>query len=545
MFRQNSRLKHWLERLPTEVLRGRLSRKIAFWIFSGLVVIEIIILLPSYTRREQELLSNLEQSGMATLKPWVNLPWDSLSTETVSNIQNSLVFDQRLYGAVVISSTGQVIATFGKSPNLKVSDLDDSPITRSLHTNDLIYDVAWSPSAFDIEQYTVIASFDASEVKAEKNAYLWRIIGLIVLICLTVTLVTMLSLRPLVLRPIAQLRLDLQRVGLAINQDQPQPPLTTHTIRRQDELGEVVATFHLMVSQIYQAIQERKQVEYQLQELNENLSNTLTDLKAAQTSLVEAEKMAALGNLVAGVAHEINTPIGTSITVASTLNDETTVFLEAAQSGQLQRSVLNRYIEVAQTSAKLINSNLDRAGQLIQSFKQVAVDQSHESVRTFNLKDYLEDIGTSLQPQIKRSGHHLEIQSEDDIVLTLDPGIFAQIITNLVTNSIKHAYPHDTCGTLKLEITTAQDQVILEYCDDGCGVPSQCLSKIFDPFFTTARHLGGTGLGLHIVYNIVVQSLNGTIKVNSQENNGSQFIITFPLSSSVSPQHSESEHSHT
>ncbi|MGR3274772.1 sensor histidine kinase [Acaryochloris marina NIES-2412] len=545
MFRQNSRLKHWLELLPTEVLRGRLSRKIAFWIFSGLVVIEIIILLPSYTRREQELLSNLEQSGMATLKPWVNLPWDSLSTETVSNIQNSLVFDHRLYGAVVISSTGQVIATFGKSPNLKVSDLDDSPITRSLHTNDLIYDVAWSPSAFDIEQYTVIASFDASEVKAEKNEYLWRIIGLIVLICLTVTLVTMLSLRPLVLRPIAQLRLDLQRVGLAINQDQPQPPLTTHTIRRQDELGEVVATFHLMVSQIYQAIQERKQVEYQLQELNENLSNTLTDLKAAQTSLVEAEKMAALGNLVAGVAHEINTPIGTSITVASTLNDETTVFLEAAQSGQLKRSVLNRYIEVAQTSAKLINSNLDRAGQLIQSFKQVAVDQSHESVRTFNLKDYLEDIGTSLQPQIKRSGHHLEIQGEDDIVLTLDPGIFAQIITNLVTNSIKHAYPHDNCGTLKLEITTAQDQVILEYCDDGCGVPSQCLSKIFDPFFTTARHLGGTGLGLHIVYNIVVQSLNGTIKVNSQENNGSQFIITFPLSSSVSLQHSEPEHSNT
>lgn len=543
MFRQNSRLKHWFELSPTDVLRGRLSRKIAFWIFSGLVVIEIIILLPSYARREQELLGNLEQSGMATLKPWVNLPWTRLSAETTSTIQKSLVFDSRLRGAVVISPQGETMATFGKRPNLQISDLAPTPITRSLHTDDSIYDVAWSPSAFGVEQYTVIASLDASQVKAEKYAYLWRIIGLIILICLTVTVVAMLSLRPLVLRPIAQLRLDLQRVGLAINQDQSQPLLTTHNIRRQDELGEVVATFHLMVSQIYQAIKERKQAEYQLQELNEDLSQTLTDLKAAQASLVESEKMAALGNLVAGVTHEINTPIGTSITVASTLADETTVFLEATQSGQMKRSVLNRYTEVARKSAQLINSNLDRAGQLIQSFKKVAVDQSHHSVRTFDLKAYLEEIATSLQPQIKRSGHHLEILGEDNIVFTHDPGIFAQIITNLVTNSIKHAYPHGTNGTLRLEIKTAQDQVILEYCDDGCGIPRDHLGKIFDPFYTTARHLGGTGLGLHIVYNIVVQSLNGTIDVHSQDHQGSQFIISFPRSPAVPHLLSESEHS--
>ncbi|BDM81750.1 sensor histidine kinase [Acaryochloris marina] len=532
MFRQYGRLKHWLELSPTEVLRGRLSRKIAFWIFAGLVLIEIIILLPSYAKREQDLLTDLEQTGMATLKPWVNIPWDRLSADNSTLLQQSLVFDSRLRGAVVLSPRGQIVAQFGTAPTLQSSDLSRSPITRSLHTNDLIYDIAWSPSEFGTTKYTVIASLDASQVKREKIAYLWRIIGLIVLICVTVTLVTMLALRPLVLKPIDQLRLDLQKVGLAINHDQSQPALATQSIRRSDELGEVVATFHLMVSQIYDNVHERKQVEHQLQELNEDLVKTLTELKAAQASLVEAEKMAALGTLVAGVAHEINTPIGTSITVASTLADETHVFLEAAQSGQLKRSVLNHYIDVARQSTQLINSNLDRAGQLIQIFKQVAVDQSHQSVRTFNLKTYLDEIGTSLQPQIKRSGHQLNILGDDDIVLTQDPGIFAQIITNLVTNSIKHAYPSDINGTLQLQITAANNQVILDYCDDGCGISQDLLNKIFDPFFTTARHIGGTGLGLHIVYNIVVQSLNGTIDVQSQEHKGSQFKITFPLTPS-------------
>lgn len=530
MFRQYGRLKHWLELSPTDVLRGRLSRKIAFWIFAGLVLIEIIILLPSYAKREQDLLTHLEQTGMATLKPWVNIPWDRLSADQSTLLKQSLEFDSRLRGAVLLSPEGQVVAQFGTAPTLQPSD--SGRITRSLHTDDLIYDVAWSPSAFGTTKYTVIASLDASQVKREKIAYLWRIIGLIVLICVTVTLVTMLALRPLVLKPIDQLRLDLQKVGLAINHDHPQPALATQSIRRNDELGEVVATFHLMVSQIYDNVHERKQVEHQLQELNEDLVKTLTELKAAQASLVEAEKMAALGTLVAGVAHEINTPIGTSITVASTLADETHVFLEAAQSGQLKRSVLNHFIDVARKSTQLINSNLDRAGQLIQSFKQVAVDQSHQSVRTFNLKAYLAEIGTSLQPQLKQSGHQLNIVGDDTIVLTQDPGIFAQIITNLVTNSIKHAYPPDANGALQLQITTANNQVILDYCDDGCGIPQDLISKIFEPFFTTARHLGGTGLGLHIVYNIVVQSLNGTIDVQSQDSQGSQFKITFPLTPS-------------
>ena len=270
------------------------------------------------------------------------------------------------------------------------------------------------------------------------------------------------------------------------------------------------------------------ELEQRVQERTHELSDALKTLRATQKSLVEAEKMAALGNLVAGVAHEINTPIGTSITVASTLADETAMFLQAVASGQLKRSVLNRYTNVAQKCSTLINSNLGRAGDLVQSFKQVAVDQTHQELRTFNLKAYLQEVVRSLQPQVSHSGHQLSLTGDNSISLTSDPGVFAQIVTNLVTNSIHHAYPSGESGQLHLRIDQQNNQIMLQYSDDGCGIPASNLSKIYEPFFTTARKQGGTGLGLNIVYNLVTQSLQGTIEIQSQEGQGTTFTIALP-----------------
>jgi len=287
-------------------------------------------------------------------------------------------------------------------------------------------------------------------------------------------------------------------------------------------------------------ISDRKAAEAELHQLNtkleqrvqtrtQELSNVIDTLQAAQKSLVEAEKMAALGNLVAGVAHEINTPIGTSITVASTLADETNIFLQAMTSGQLKRSVLTRYTDVAQKCSNLISSNLGRAGDLVQSFKQVAVDQTHQERRTFNLMTYLQEVVTSLHPQVKRSGHQLSLTGDNSISLTNNPGIFAQVVTNLVANSIKHAYQSGESGQLQLHLTQQDNQVILQYSDNGCGISPEHLDKVYEPFFTTARHQGGTGLGLNIVYNIVTQSLQGTIEIQSQKGEGTTFIIILPL----------------
>lgn len=289
-------------------------------------------------------------------------------------------------------------------------------------------------------------------------------------------------------------------------------------------------------------IRDRKAAEAKLRQLNteldqrvqdrtQELSHTLETLKSAQASLVESEKMAALGALVAGVAHEINTPIGNTITVASTLADESAVFVNAAETGQLKRSTLNHYLDVVSRCTKLINSNLGRAGDLIQSFKQVAVDQSHRELRTFNLKDYVGEVVTSLEPQARRSGLTLDLAGDDSIVLTHDPGVFAQVITNLVTNSIKHAYQPGEVGQLQIHLEQQNDQVLLTYRDDGCGISTENLSRVYEPFFTTARNQGGTGLGLNIVYNIVTQSLKGTIKIDSQLGQGTTFIVALPYAS--------------
>ena len=271
-------------------------------------------------------------------------------------------------------------------------------------------------------------------------------------------------------------------------------------------------------------------LEQKVQQRTAELSEALENLKSTQKQLVESEKMAALGSLVAGVAHEINTPIGTSITVASTLADETQSFAKTVAQGQLKRSVLNNYLELAQESSQLMLRNLDRAGELIQSFKQIATDQSNLENRKFNLKQYLQEVALSLTPEIKPTPHTLMIEGDETIIVDSYPGALAQIITNLVTNSLTHAYQSGEVGKLALDIRCESDQVQLEYSDDGCGIEEKNLGKIFEPFFTTARQKGGTGLGLHIVYNLITQKLQGTIEVHSQVGSGTKFVMTIPRS---------------
>lgn len=260
----------------------------------------------------------------------------------------------------------------------------------------------------------------------------------------------------------------------------------------------------------------------------QTLTETVERLQKAQSQLIVSEKMAALGNLVAGVAHEISTPIGTSITAASTLADETENFLKAIEKGLLKRSVLDRYTHVAQSSSQLVVNNLVRAGELIQSFKQVAVDQSHQEQRQFNIKTYLQEVLNSLKPQLKNTGHQLVLTGDETLTIKSYPGLLAQIVTNLITNSLTHAFQLSEQGTMRLDVSRTEGVIRLIYSDDGCGISPEDQGKIFEPFYTTARNRGGTGLGLHIVYNLVTQSFAGNISLDSQVGQGTQFTITLP-----------------
>jgi len=294
---------------------------------------------------------------------------------------------------------------------------------------------------------------------------------------------------------------------------------------QQIQLEETNLKKESLLKRVIQDIEESRNI---LEDRTIELSETLNKLKTTQKQLVESEKMAALGSLVAGVAHEINTPLGTSITVATTLQDETKLFLAQVEQGKLKRSALNEYLAVAQESSELISCNLHRAGELVQSFKQVAVDQTSLEKRSFNVKAYLEEILVSLKPKFKQTNHSITIIGDDSLEIDTYPGAFAQVITNLTINSLFHAYRPGDIGFMQLEIVRQPQSILINYSDDGCGISPENLEKIFEPFFTTARERGGTGLGLHLVYNLVVQQLQGNISVESKVNQKTVFKIILP-----------------
>ena len=269
-------------------------------------------------------------------------------------------------------------------------------------------------------------------------------------------------------------------------------------------------------------VEERQKAEKRLTEL-------LEKQRSMQKYLIQSEKMAALGSLVAGVAHEINTPIGIGVTAASHLKQITGEFLKLCTTGAPRRKDMVEYLDDLAGASDILLKNLERASRLIKNFKQVSVDQTSEARRKFNAKQYIGEILISLNPTLKKTRHSVTAECDESLEIDGFPGSFAQIITNLVMNSLLHAYEPEDAGNIRISITSEKDGIGIIYADDGKGIASEVLPKIFDPFFTTRRGQGGTGLGLSVIYNIVVQQFGGTITCNSQPGQGTVFMIHFPL----------------
>jgi len=255
----------------------------------------------------------------------------------------------------------------------------------------------------------------------------------------------------------------------------------------------------------------------------------ITDLRQMQQELVDQEKLAALGRLVAGVAHEINTPLGSALTASTVLGRRTNEFVTRLSGGKLTRSEASDYCATAQEAVRLIEGNLARAAELVASFKRVAADQTSEQRRRFLLADYLRDIAAGLSPRLKQTPHRLEVDCPPDLHLDTVAGALAQVVTNLVINSLVHAFPDGRSGRILLRVRDgAEGSVEIDCEDDGVGVPADLRKKIFEPFFTTRRDSGGTGLGLHIVYNLVTTVLGGSIGVEEAPAGGSRFRLRLP-----------------
>jgi signal transduction histidine kinase len=311
----------------------------------------------------------------------------------------------------------------------------------------------------------------------------------------------------------------------------------------RDSAGTVVGAIETLLD-----VSERKGAEAAARELNErlearvlqrtgDLAQANEELRLAMRQLVQTEKLASLGSQVAGFAHELNTPLGNVLTVATTLRDRSEEFAATvAEGASLRRSTINDFTAACQEAACIVERNAQRAAGLIGNFKEVAVDQTSTRRRQFDLREVVEELLSTLQPTLRRTNHRIVVHVPPGIVLDSYPGPLEQILGNLVMNSLLHGFEHIAAGRIALDAEDAGDSVRLRYTDDGCGMDAATAQQAFDPFFTTKLGKGGSGLGLYIVYNLATAVLGGGIVLHSRPGEGVDFLLTLPK---TAPQLSE------
>ena len=318
-----------------------------------------------------------------------------------------------------------------------------------------------------------------------------------------------------------------------LNKQQDELAAQKRTIVTQKEtitittvLGLIVAFAFLLVAGLF--LKNRK--------TTQKLTETLNHLEEAQTQLVQSEKMASLGKLIAGVAHEINTPLGIAVTSTSLIQENTEEIAKQLNDKSLSQKKLQSYIGRVTESSMISNQGLERVIELMHNFKEVAADQIVENVREINIANYVGEVMTTLASELKKSKVNYLFSGENNIKISTVPGALAQVITNLVNNSIRHGFQDEKkerpkINEIKINLKKHNDnKIILTYQDNGIGMSDDVLAQVFDPFFTTKRNKGGTGLGMNIVFNVIEQKLAGHINISSKLGKGVTCEVTLPLS---------------
>jgi len=305
-------------------------------------------------------------------------------------------------------------------------------------------------------------------------------------------------------------------------------PAIVYTKAELDLLAFIASHVAVAIARM-QADRAIRKTKDSLERQNAALNQALTQLQEAQSELVRQEKLASLGQMVAGVAHEINTPLGICVTATSHLVEELRLTKQELAAGEMTEESLNGFFDVVDQSLRIMTTNTQRAAALVRSFKQVAVDQSSDNIRNFNLCKYVGEVLLSLQPKLKGRPVKVAVDCPADLEVNSFPGAVSQILTNMVVNSLVHGFERDQPGNITIRARLEDDDMVaFEYGDDGAGMDADTLSKLFDPFFTTRRGSGGSGLGGHILYNLVTGALGGSVRVESSPGKGLQYDLRFP-----------------
>jgi len=276
-------------------------------------------------------------------------------------------------------------------------------------------------------------------------------------------------------------------------------------------------------------IQQRRLTEATLKRTNERLRDSIDTIKRAQSQLVESEKLASLGGLVASVAHDVNTPIGIGVTATSFLADRVEALAISLDDQTLTQTQMHRFIDDARESVQLLENNLHRARELMSSFKEVAVDQSSDAMRDIALCAYINNVVKSLHPKLKKQNVTIDVNCDQNMKVKCLAGALAQILTNMIMNSVIHGFEGKDAGHIRITVRLLENRLHFVYEDDGLGMTSEQLAHLFDPFFTTKADRGGSGLGTHIIYTLVRDTLKGEVDASSEQGKGLTYTFSFPV----------------
>jgi signal transduction histidine kinase len=371
--------------------------------------------------------------------------------------------------------------------------------------------------------YSVLYSFF---LKKAKTTFLFNILMSIIIAAVLAVLFYKTLTNPLV-----KISDDISKINPSSPEGQK---LTVPKNNHYDEMGNLVRSINLILHE-YSALNAdlEQRVLKRTKELNKSnkkLKKSLIQLEKAKDRLVDSEKMASLGGLVAGVSHEINTPVGNSVTAASFLQNRLDDISKKFRLGKMTDNDIRNFLSAAAEASDIILKNLERSAALIVSFKQVAVDQTYSSMRIFGLKKHIQDTIISLKPKFKGTNITINLKCSDDLYIFQDPGIFSQIVTNLVLNSFVHGFKKDQIKIIDIDIMKSNGFIAIHYRDNGKGIDKEAGRKIFEPFFTTNKSGGGSGLGMYIIYNLIASKLSGEIKIMDRKNMaGAYFFIKFPV----------------
>ncbi len=479
----------------------------------------------------QTLKNDLERAT-EVLAASLSTPLWEFSTPSAEAIVGAMIKDEHFVSIIVTEAVNN-------TPFVELYRQSVSADTTSSLSKDIMRDGMTIGQAH--VTMTLTPYLDRSRTQLQRNFISLLIILLIALTCITIIL------RRRLLRPIEKLT----NAALALSSKNLNTPIQAE---RDDEIGSVAVAMETMRRRLLETFDELQNKNEQLsqhasllesrvaerttelQTANKELSTTLNSLESAQEHLIESEKLASLGRLVAGVAHELNTPLGNALTVVTSLDALQIRFEEMVESGALRRSELSSIVTQAREGQAIVGRNIARAAEIIQNFKRLAIDQTTDMRREFELAEVINDVMTSISPSFKTTPVTLIQEPGHNIPMNSFPGPLGQVITNIALNALLHAFPDNASGTVTLRCYARNSQqAVIECSDNGCGMTNDTLKHIFDPFFTTRFGQGGSGLGMHIVHSIITGILGGSIEIDSTLGKGSTFRITLPL---ISPEKS-------